>query len=304
MEAVIKPTPQQQCFLDENGLDISYLQHAQKWFMPISAEINEHQNGAKRPLIVAINGCQGSGKSTLAAYLELTLNETFGLSVVAMSMDDFYLTKTERQQLAKSVHPLLATRGVPGTHDCHLMMDVIGALQRNETTAVPRFNKAVDDRFEASQWTKVSSAVDVIIVEGWCWGIGPQPADSLIDPLNPLEAEQDKQAVWRTYVNEQIIANYQPLYQLTDVMLMLKAPSFACVKQWRHQQEQKLAARLSADDDRSGLMSEQQIETFISYFQRLTEHGLATLPAHSHVVWQLQADRSISQVSRNKELFL
>ncbi|WP_233143584.1 kinase [Neiella marina] len=272
--------------------------------MPISAEINKHQHGARRPLIVAINGCQGSGKSTLAAYLELTLSENFGLSVVAMSMDDFYLTKAERQQLAKSVHPLLATRGVPGTHDCQLMMTVIGALQRQEATAIPRFNKATDDRFETSQWTHVPSAVDVIIVEGWCWGISQQPSAALSSPLNGLETEQDCQGIWRNYVNNQIVEHYLPLYQLTDIMLMLKAPSFACVKQWRHQQEQKLAARLSADDDRSGLMSEQQIETFISYFQRLTEHGLATLPANSHVVWQLQPDRGISEVSRNKELFL
>ncbi|MBW8190390.1 kinase [Neiella marina] len=269
--------------------------------MPIIGEISAHQKNANRPLIVGINGSQGSGKSTLADYLKLTLSESFGFSVAAMSMDDFYLTKAKRQQLATSVHPLLATRGVPGTHDYHHMEQVLTALRAGQNTAIPRFNKAIDDPFEASQWTQVTEPVDIIIMEGWCWGTPAQSSDALADSINTLESEQDSQGVWRRYVNEQVANHYQPLYQQTDMMLMLKAPSFACVKQWRLEQEQKLAARLSADDDRSGLMNEQQIETFISYFQRLTEHGFNTLLERSHAVWQLESNRAISAMSRPKE---
>ena len=34
--------------------------------------------------------------------------------------DDFYLTQAQRQDLAQQIHPLLKSRGVPGTHDVPL----------------------------------------------------------------------------------------------------------------------------------------------------------------------------------------
>lgn len=301
LEAVINPTPQQQCFLDANGLTTDYLAHAQKWFMPIIGEIAEHQKGAKQPLLIGINGSQGSGKSTLADYLKLAFSESFGLRVAAMSMDDFYLSKAQRQQLGQSIHPMLATRGVPGTHNTEQMAQVLADLQAGKATAIPRFNKAIDDPFDTNQWTQVDQPVDIIIMEGWCWATPGQRSEQLLEPVNQLERVDDADGNWRRYVNSQVINHYQTLYDQTDIMLMLKAPSFSCVKQWRLEQEQKLAARLSADDDRSGLMNEQQIETFISYFQRLTEHGFDTLPARSDVVWQLEANRAISTMSRPKE---
>ena len=36
---------------------------------------------------------------------------------VTFSMDDLYLGRAARVDLARRIHPLLATRGVPGTHD-------------------------------------------------------------------------------------------------------------------------------------------------------------------------------------------
>jgi D-glycerate 3-kinase len=52
-------------FLLAHRLPKSYIEHAQKWFIPILNRIQTHRDGAK-PYIVGINGSQGSGKSTLA----------------------------------------------------------------------------------------------------------------------------------------------------------------------------------------------------------------------------------------------
>ena len=36
---------------------------------------------------------------------------------MSVSIDDYYFSKNKRLQLSKHIHPLLQTRGVPGTHD-------------------------------------------------------------------------------------------------------------------------------------------------------------------------------------------
>src|SRR5688572_7652564 len=72
--------------------------------------------------VFAITGLQGSGKSTLAAQIS-ALAGTRGHRVAVLSIDDFYLSKDQRLQLSREVHPLLATRGPPGTHDLRLALD-------------------------------------------------------------------------------------------------------------------------------------------------------------------------------------
>ena len=95
-------------FLTEHQLPQSYIDSAQQWFNPIVDDLVKHSNSAT-PLFVSINGSQGSGKSTLASYLDHTLTHQYHKRVVVMSIDDLYLDKLTRQQLATKVHPLLQT---------------------------------------------------------------------------------------------------------------------------------------------------------------------------------------------------
>ena len=75
--------------------------------------LDEALASGQRVPVLAISGLQGSGKSTLAAQV-VELARTRGLRAAALSIDDVYLTRAQRQRLADRVHPLLATRG-PGT---------------------------------------------------------------------------------------------------------------------------------------------------------------------------------------------
>ncbi len=162
-----KPLPEWQLrFLEQHKLPGTYLQSAQKWFDPLAMIVAEHQSSARRPWLLAVNGSQGSGKTTLCAYLCAAFAAR-GLSCIALSIDDFYLTRAERHALAESVHPLLATRGVPGTHDMDLMTATLDALLAGEAISVPRFDKAVDDRLPSSGWDVVAAPVDLIVVVGW-----------------------------------------------------------------------------------------------------------------------------------------
>jgi len=92
--------------------------------------------------------------------------------VFKISIDDFYKTRKERIALSKKVHPMLLTRGVPGTHDISMMLDFFkkSKAKKFKSMKLPNFNKAIDDRFPKNKWNKINKRPDVIIFEGWCVG--------------------------------------------------------------------------------------------------------------------------------------
>lgn len=143
-------------FLEAHQLPTSYIDSIDNFFLPLVENIRAHLNSAEEPLVIGLNGAQGSGKTTLGDFLVHALTTEYGLNVVGVSLDDFYLTKQQRLDLSKMVHPLFETRGVPGTHDLPLAMKTMQSLIEGKQTAIPRFNKALDDRFDESEWDIVS----------------------------------------------------------------------------------------------------------------------------------------------------
>jgi D-glycerate 3-kinase len=287
--------PWQAEFLRRHALEPGFLLHAQKWFDPLVDTLLMHQKGAGGPLLVAVNGSQGSGKTTLCAYLLARLEALHGLRAVSLSLDDFYLTRAEREALAVDVHPLLRTRGVPGTHDMALLdttLDALLAPMGTAPVAVPRFDKAVDDRRPHSDWEPVAGPVHIVLLEGWCLGARPQGEAQLVLPVNQLEREEDPDGRWRAWVNDALARDFPALYRRVHYWVMLQAPSFAAVYAWRLEQEQKL--RLATGGTGQGLMSEAAIARFIQFYQRLTEHCLAGLPAQVDYLYTLDSGRQIT----------
>lgn len=280
-------------FIRTNHLDETFEVNARKWFIPMAEQLALHSSGAVEPVMLGLNGCQGSGKSTLASFLKEYLTHEHQLNVCCLSLDDFYYSHSYRLDLSVKIHPLFQVRGVPGTHDTSMMSSILSKLRQNEgNVTLPRFNKAMDDPFPEAKWPNVTLPVDVVIFEGWCWGVEHQSKHALVDPVNQLEQEEDALGVWRKYVNETLEFQYEPLYEYMDYWCMFKAPSFAVVHKWRTEQEARLAASLQGQDT-SGLMNEQQIKRFVSYYQRLTEHGLVTLPEKCDWVFPLDDNRHI-----------
>jgi D-glycerate 3-kinase len=279
-------------FAQQEGLPDSYLHTVEQWFLPLAEDILRRVAHSNQALLVGVSGCQGSGKTTLASLLVVMLRELLGLKSVNLSIDDFYLTHAERLDLSRTVHPLLATRGVPGTHDVQLALDTIAALRKPGVVAIPRFNKAIDDRAPQADWPRVQAPVDVIVLEGWCLAIGPQSHAQLEQAINGLEAEEDSAGAWRRYVNERIGVEYAQLYDMVDYLVMLKAPDFAKVFEWRQNQEDKLAAKSSGQGTR--IMNREQLRRFIQHYERITRHGLETLPLKADVVFQLTGEQTIA----------
>lgn len=245
------------------------------------------------PLLLGINGCQGSGKSTAAALIARILEAERHCRVAVLSIDDLYLTHQQRQTLAQTVHPLLATRGVPGTHDIELGLDVIERLWRGEVTALPRFDKASDDRAPESQWPRVAGPVDLIILEGWCVGSRPQREAELREPINTLERQEDSDGRWRHFANQRLY-NYQPLFRRLHKLVMLKAPDFDCVYRWRLLQEQKLARQQKRG---ARIMNEREIARFVQHYERLTRDNLERLATRADVLLTLNDQHDIIKAS-------
>ncbi|TPH15913.1 kinase [Litorilituus lipolyticus] len=288
-------------FVREHSLPKHYFTLIKLHFIPFCEEIYQLANNKNNlPFFVGVNGCQGSGKTTLSQFMKRYLFFKYQTRVVATSLDDFYLSKNERKQLAVNVHPLFETRGVPGTHDTVLFSKTLVLLNKNnavnEPFKIPRFDKATDEPCGVNQWKVINEPVDIVIVEGWCWGVNAQPSEKLSKAVNSLELEEDSQSLWRQAVNRFLKQQYQPLYSAMNYWLYIKAPSFEHVFQWRLEQERKLIFKTKKSAKTclpKEIMNETQVARFILFFQRLTEHAFMTMPTEADKVFELDCNRNI-----------
>jgi D-glycerate 3-kinase len=261
----------------EQRLPAIYASNITGLLQSLADRILERRHNLSRPVVIGINGGQGSGKSTLSFFLVEWLERECGLSAACLSLDDLYLSKAKRQELASSIHSLFATRGVPGTHDVALGLRVLDELvgtREVESLAMPRFDKAADDLLEKAGWPVVKVPVDVVVFEGWCVGAKPQPDAALEAPINALEAEEDPDGRWRIAVNAHLKTDYAELFGRLDMLVMLRVPSFEKAIEWRQLQESKLSHQQNED----------QLLRFMLHFERLTRHMLESVPAYADSV--------------------
>ena len=282
-------------FIQQERLPSTYLLDATQYFLPLVRDIKaEIQSSRKGPFLIGINGAQGTGKSTLAKLLSALLTSS-GYRAVNLSIDDFYYSKAKRQELADEIHPLLRSRGVPGTHDVDLALNLIEQLcaaGSNQQITLPRFDKSLDDCRPVAACEQIQGPIDIIILEGWFVGAKAQAGDELTQAINELEINEDSDGRWRAYVNQQLAGSYQSLFEKIHILLMLQAPGFEQVLEWRSLQEEKL--RTLAVTDASGLMDRKAIKHFIQHFERLTRHCLRTLPDSADRVFQLNTEHRIT----------
>ena len=248
------------------------------------------QSDLRVPAVIGISGAQGSGKSTLAAELVLRLQRQ-GMRAAAVSLDDYYLSKAQRQTLAAQVHPLLAQRGVPGTHNIARAIADAKAVLAGFDVALPQFDKAQDEPTTAL----AAQQLDVLIVEGWCMGVAAQAEAALTEPVNSLEQREDADGRWRHYVNSQLAGRYADYWQLLKPLIWLNTPDWDCVCRWRSQQEQQLWR------ERGCGMTDAELARFMLPFQRLTLASWQQLPQTADYIIQLDQQHNFTAIcSRNQ----
>ena len=236
--------------------------------------------------VFGIAGLQGSGKSTLAAQV-VALAGARGLRAAALSIDDGYLNPGERHRLARDVHPLLATRGPPGTHDLALLCATLDAARNGEAVRLPRFDKRRDRRLPPSRW-RVAGPLDLLVFEGWCLKVPAEDDAALLAPLNALERDEDPAGVWRRRCNAALGRAYPALWARIDRLLWLQPPGFEVVAGWRLEQERAL----HAGRPHAGL-SAAAIERFVQHFERVSRQALRCLPGVADRTWRLDGARRV-----------
>ena len=282
-------------FCKAHRLPDSFRQVVAEYYVPLARWLLE--TSWRITPIIGICGAQGTGKSTLAEFLAEELDWLADWSVAVLSMDDFYLSRTERLELSRKIHPLLATRGPPGTHDCEMMGDYLERLRRlgdGESMALPRFDKSRDDRAPPETWPHVIGPLDAVILEGWCLGVPSQNDGDLISPINELEANRDGDGRWRTHVNNRLREDYAEVFSQLDRLVFLQAPDMESVLRWRSKQERKLIAGTSAREP--GVMNEAQLGEFVQYFERLSRVAMAELPEAADVTLTLDSSHQVREI--------
>ncbi|WP_416907398.1 MAG: kinase [Polymorphobacter sp.] len=233
----------------------------------LAAWVEAQVAAAARPPLLMVSGAQGLGKSTAIAALAAHPQ----LRIATLSLDDVYLTQAARQRLAASIHPLCATRGPPGTHDLALLADTLDALASGHETAIPRFDKRLDDRAPKAEWPRAPAAPHAIVIEGWLMGVRPAPAPEPA-PINALEAEEDPDGQWRGWQEAALQSGYAQLWDRADAFLHLDAPGFEVVPRWRLEQE---ATLLGTTPARLPPARRAWVARFVQHYERLTRRMLA-----------------------------
>ena len=280
-------------FKNKDKMIKSFLIPASYW---IAKKVNE-----KKPLMIGLAGGQGSGKTTISSILTLILKKYFKLNVFKISIDDFYKTRKDRKVLSITKHPLLMTRGVPGTHDIDLMLKFFKKVKSKKfkSLEVPKFNKAIDDRYKKNLWYKLKSKPDVVIFEGWCVGAQAQKSKQLRKPINSLEKVRDQSIKWRLYVNNQLKTKYKTLFKQLDGLLYLKAKNFNILKNWRLKQERKLWIQ-TKNKKNLKIMSSGDVINFMQTYQRITQQMFKDAIKNSSIIMNLNNNHQIQNIRFKK----
>jgi len=264
-------------------------------YIPISFWIENKYKKKGSTLFLGFSGGQGSGKTTITGILKIILKKFFKRKICVSSIDDFYKSLKEREKMANNIHPLFQTRGVPGTHDTNLIMNFLRKVikKKFKKFKLPKFDKSIDDRLEKKYWDNVKKKPEIVILEGWCVGAKPQKNSLINKPTNILEKNEDKNLIWRKYVNKKLKEEYKKIFSMIDHFIFIKIPNFKIVSKWRFLQEKKLEKKSKS---KKKIMSYSEIKRFIMFYERITLQMLKDLSKSASIVVLLKKNHEIKKI--------
>tara|TARA_Y100000590_G_scaffold183021_1_gene208524 strand:- start:1994 stop:2914 length:921 start_codon:yes stop_codon:yes gene_type:complete len=271
------------------------ISNLKNFYIPMSFWIENKYKKKGRTIFLGFSGGQGSGKTTISEILKIILKKFFKREIYVASIDDFYKTFKDRRKMAKAVHPLFKTRGVPGTHDVQLIKSFFNSLRKRKFKKFksPKFDKSIDDRLKKKHWLNIKKKPEIVILEGWCVGAKAQSNSLLKKPINIIEKNEDNDLVWRKYFNQELKKNYKKIFDMIDYILFIKIPNFNFVFKWRLLQEKKLKRKSNL---KKKIMSYKEIKRFIMFYQRITLQMIKDLSKSASVVMLLNNKHEIKKV--------
>ena len=266
-----------------------------KTYIPISFWIENKYKKKGKTLFLGFSGGQGSGKTTVAKILKIILKKFFKREIYVSSIDDFYKTLKDRNEMSHTIHPLFKTRGVPGTHDVSLVKKFFDFIKKKnfKKFKLPKFDKSMDHRLKKKYWSNIKKRPEIVILEGWCVGAKPQSNSIINKPINVLEKYEDKHLIWRKYANEKLKKEYKKLFAMIDHFIFMKIPNFNVVYEWRLLQESKLRKKSHSSKK---IMSYNEIKRFIMFYERITLQMIKDLSKSASVVIFLKTNHKIKKI--------
>ena len=266
-----------------------------KIYIPMSFWIENKYKKKRETLILGFSGGQGSGKTTVTGILKIILKKFFKRRIHVSSIDNFYKTLEDRNKISNKIHPLLKTRGVPGTHDINLVKNFFTLIRKKKFKKIklPKFEKAGDNRTKKKYWFNIKQKPEIVILEGWCVGAKPQSNSLIKKPINVLEKYEDKDFIWRKHVNEKLKKEYKKVFAMIDNFIFIKIPNFNVVFKWRFLQESKLRKKLHS---KKKIMSYNEIKRFIMFYERITLQMIKDLSKSASIVMFLKKNHEIKKI--------
>ena len=253
--------------------------------IPIIKHINESKDNK-----FIISGPQGSGKTTISKLLKVVIEKIYKKKVMVLSIDDYYLSKKKRIELSKKVHPLLITRGVPGTHNIKKLKDHINQfIQNSFPIRSLTFNKLTDDVLKKR---RIIKNADILLLEGWCCGSKPITNKYLHKNINDLERRLDNKNIWRSYYNSFLKKEYSELFSKFKKKIYIKPPSFIHILEWRYKQEKQNALK----ERKKNSMSKKELKYFIQHYEKQTKWMIKTMPAEASMVIKIDKNQKIEKI--------
>ena len=237
--------------------------------VPIVEKLHKiHKKGTT--IIVGLQGGQGTGKTTIVKFLGKHLQKQ-GFKVQSFSLDDFYKTYKERQQLQQKYpnNPFYQiSRGLPGTHRVNFLLETLQKIKAGKNFEIPIFDKSLYDGKGdiLSKTRKVKGRQDFLILEGWCVGMPEVSSQNFLEICNRnninIKKIDPKLQAHKVALN--FTKEYQPIWKLLDYQIMLKADSPEMHKKWRLLQEKRLKVAKGEG------MNKKEVHAFVEPFLPFT----------------------------------
>jgi D-glycerate 3-kinase len=139
---------------------------------------------------------------------------------------------------------------------------------------VPRFDKSAHGGNGDRTTPELVTQADIVFFEGWFVGVRPIDPVAFDQPPPPIATENDR--TFARDMNAQL-ADYLPLWNLLDRLIVLLPTDYRLSQAWRKQAEQRMIAA-----GRSG-MTANEVDEFVNYFWRSLHPELFVTPfLHNH----------------------
>ncbi|KAG7895495.1 hypothetical protein KL905_003797 [Ogataea polymorpha] len=214
-----------------------------------------------KPLFIGLEGPQGSGKTYVSTKLVKELSIKFQkLNIIRCSLDDFYLTFEEQENVSKlnRGNVLLQGRGLPGTHDLRLLSDCLAQIEKGSgNVTIPFYDKSLHngkgDRAPENEWTHLQGRkVDVVLFEGWFVGYRAYKNEMILKHKWE-EIRKQHEPKFDSVKYEHIakldldLSLYEQIWAKFDCFLYITTSNLANVYVWRLEQEQSLIKAKGTD---------------------------------------------------------